>query len=205
MTLSTLGVAAACAWSAFVLSYVQLIDKTLAPNAANEGISKSLEQQIGAGRGDIMTVDSSAFIINRDPFRAIRRGRQIFQRKLHRQDGAGPYVRDGKGDIANNIQMGAGTTDNCAACHGRPRGSAGVGGDVVTRPDSRDAPHLFGLGVKETLADEITADLRNIRRTAIAQAASNKTAVTMTLASKGIQYGSITVDLCTGLEPLRLA
>ena len=31
---------------------------------------------------------------------------------------------------------------------------------MATRPDSRDAPHLFGLGLKEMLADEITADLR---------------------------------------------
>ena len=45
--------------------------------------------------------------------------------------------------------------------------SAGSGGDVVTRPDSRDAPHLFGLGLKEMLADEITAELRNIRAQAI--------------------------------------
>ena len=42
--------------------------------------------------------------------------------------------------------LGAGLADSCAACHGRPRGSAGAGGDVATRPDSRDAPHLFGLG-----------------------------------------------------------
>src|SRR5580704_8477029 len=203
MNLSNISVAALCAACASTLGYAQLIDLTKAPNAANAGIAKSLDQEIGAGRGDIMTPDSSAFIINRDPFRAVRRGRQIFQRKFQRLDGAAPYLRDGTGDIANNVTIGAGSTDSCAACHGRPRGSAGVGGDVVTRPDSRDAPHLFGLGIKEMLADEITADLRNIRRTAIAQAASNKTAVTMTLASKGIQYGSITVDLCTGLEPLR--
>ena len=31
----------------------QLVDKTLAPNAANEGIAKSLAEQIGTGRGDI--------------------------------------------------------------------------------------------------------------------------------------------------------
>ena len=35
-----------------------------------------------------------------------------------------------------------------------------------TRPDSRDAPHLFGLGLKEMLADEITTDLRAIREPA---------------------------------------
>lgn len=40
---------------------------------------------------------------------------------------------------------------------------------MVTRPDSRDAPHLFGLGLKEMLADEITTDLRSIRAQAITE------------------------------------
>src|ERR1044072_5912560 len=66
----------------------QLIDQTKAPNAAREGIAKSLEGQIGAGRGDWYTPDSSSFLISRDPFRAIRRGRQLFQRKFQRQDGS---------------------------------------------------------------------------------------------------------------------
>ena len=141
----------------------QLIDKTKAPNPAGEGISKSLTQQIGAGRGDLLTPDSSSFIIARDPFRAIRRGRQLFQRKFTRGEGQGPGVGDGAGDVQTILAIGAGVADSCAACHGRPRGSAGFGGDVVTRPDSRDAPHLFGLGLKEMLADEITAELRAIR------------------------------------------
>ena len=51
----------------------QLIDKTLAPNAANEGIAKSLADEIGAGQGDIYTPDSSAFIIACDPFRLCSR------------------------------------------------------------------------------------------------------------------------------------
>lgn len=175
-------------------AFSQLIDKTLAPNAANEGIAKSLREQIGAGRGSITTPDSSAFIISRDPFRAIRRGRQLFQRKFRRQDGDGPYVRDGKGDISKNLGIGAGSTDSCAACHGRPRGSAGSGGDVVTRPDSRDAPHLFGLGLKEMLADEITAELRARRDAAIADAHSRQQTVTIALESKGIQYGKLSVS-----------
>src|SRR5436309_16059698 len=78
----------------------QLIDKTQAPNPANEGINLSLTQEIGAGRGGIMTPDSSAFIIARDPFRAIRRGRQLFQRKFTRAQGQGPGVGDGSGNIA---------------------------------------------------------------------------------------------------------
>jgi hypothetical protein len=141
----------------------QLIDRTMAPNTANEGIALSLDEQIGAGRGDWFTADSSAFIIARDPFRSIRRGRMLFQRKFPQSRGQGPLTGDGVGDIETTRIIGAGLADSCAACHGRPRGSAGFGGDVVTRPDSRDAPHLFGLGLKEMLA-EITADLRAIRR-----------------------------------------
>ncbi|MDQ6664844.1 MAG: hypothetical protein M3Z23_10670 [Acidobacteriota bacterium] len=49
------------------LSFAQTIDKTIAPNAANEGIAKSITDEIGAGRGDIYTPNSSAFLINRDP------------------------------------------------------------------------------------------------------------------------------------------
>ncbi len=170
----------------------QLIDKTQAPNAAGEGITKSLQEEIGAGRGDLATRDSSVFIINRDPFRAIRRGRQLFQRKFTRQQGQGPREGDGSGDINTNLIIGAGLADSCALCHGRPRGSAGAGGNVVTRPDSRDAPHLFGLGLKEMLADEITTDLRSIRAAAQVEARAVGGPVTRTLTSKGIRYGSIT-------------
>jgi hypothetical protein len=170
----------------------QLPDRTVTPNAANEGIAKSYTQQVGAGRGDVMTEGSSAFIIARDPARAIRRGRQIFQRKFTRLQGQGPLAGDGQGDIGTTLAIGAGLADSCAACHGRPRGSAGAGGDVVTRPDSRDAPHLFGLGLKEMLADEITSDLRDIRDDAVRDARRDRRTVTRSLNSKGINYGSIT-------------
>jgi hypothetical protein len=170
----------------------QLVDRTLAPNAANEGIAKSILEQVGAGRGDLLTPGSSAFIIARDPFRAIRRGRQLFQRKFTRVGGHGPLFGDGAGDIHKDLAIGAGLSDSCASCHGRPRGSAGFGGDVTTRPDSRDAPHLFGLGLKEMLADEITADLRALRAEALAQASATGQPAARPLQSKGIAYGSIT-------------
>ena len=171
----------------------QLPDKTVTPNSADVGINKSFAQQAGAGRGDVMTPDSSLFIITRDPFRAIRRGRQLFQRKYTRVHGIGPLSGDGIGNIETTLAIGAGLVDSCAGCHGRPRGAAGFGGDVVTRPDSRDAPHLFGLGLKEMLADEITSDLRAIRQQAIEEArrSPSNRPVTKALASKGINYGSI--------------
>jgi mono/diheme cytochrome c family protein len=172
----------------------QMIDQTQAPNSAKDGINKSLSQQVGAGRGDSVTPDSSSFIISRDPFRAIRRGRQIFQRKFTRVEQQGPGVQDGVGDINTVIGIGAGLSDSCASCHGRPRGSAGTGGDVVTRPDSRDAPHLFGLGLKEMLADEITGQLRRIRSNTIAVARIAGMPLTTKLVAKGIEFGSITVS-----------
>lgn len=186
--------AALCACVAIFFAPVasaQLTDLTQTPNAEGAGIHKSLEQQIGAGVGNLTTPDSSSYIIARDPARAIRRGRQLFQRKFTLAQGFGPRTHDGIGDIDAEGAIGAGLIESCAGCHGRPRGSAGFGGDVVTRPDSRDAPHLFGLGLQEMLADEITTDLRAIRDAAIADARRLRVNVTRTLRSKGIDYGTI--------------
>jgi hypothetical protein len=175
-------------------SYAQLIDRTKNPNTINAGIAKSLSQQTGAGRGDMLTPDSSMFMIKRDPFRSIRRGRQLFQRKFLRTQGAGPIADDLilGGNIELSLRIGAGLSDSCASCHGRPRGSAGFGGDVVTRPESRDAPHLFGLGLKEMLADEITSDLRALKASASTEAQQSGQNVTRNLRSKGIDFGSLT-------------
>ena len=174
-------------------SLAQMNDRTQNPNVANFGIAKSLVEQIGKGTGDWSTPDSSSFIIARDPFRAIRRGRQIFQRKFLHSQGQGPLANDGIGDINTDISLGAGVSDSCAGCHGRPRGAAGVGGDVVTRPDSRDAPHLFGIGLKEMLADEITTDLRLLRSQAIDEWRLTHRATSKVLLSKGIEFGTITI------------
>jgi hypothetical protein len=154
-------------WGLGTSADAQLTDVTQTPNRAHAGVQKSLEEQIGAGRGDVMTPDSSLFLIRRDPFRAVRRGRQVFQRKFTVAQGSGPRVDDGIGDIETTPALGAGLADSCAGCHGRPRGAAGSGGSVFTRPESRDAPHLFGVGLKEMLADEITAELRAIRAQAL--------------------------------------
>ena len=169
----------------------QLVDLQQSPNTENVGIAKSLGQENGAGVGNVMTPNSSIYIIKRDPARAIRRGRQLFQRKFTKWQGLGPRTGDGTGNIEADPTIGAGLADSCAACHGRPRGSAGMGGNVATRPDSRDAPHLFGLGLQEMLGDEITTDLRAIRTQALAQARSTNTAVSLPLTSKGISYGTI--------------
>jgi hypothetical protein len=149
-------------------SSAQEVDQVSAPNAVGVGAAKGIVQQLGGGVGDEETFGSSRYVIARDPARAIRRGRNLFQRKFKHSEGQGPRTGDGNGDINTIGSIGAGLSDSCASCHGRPRGSAGFGGDVFTRPDSRDAPHLFGLGIQEQLADEITAELRGIRDDAVA-------------------------------------
>src|SRR5215471_5733028 len=170
----------------------QLRDVFQAPNAVNEGIHKTFANEIGAGRGDAATAGSSLYLIGRDPFRAIRRGRQLFQRKFLLSDGLWDNQRTG--NIGANPNIGAGLSDSCAGCHGRPRGSAGHGGSTFTRPDSRDARHLFGLGLQEMLADEITTELRALRDDAIVTARTTHTAQTVELvSSKGPFYGEIVV------------
>jgi hypothetical protein len=189
------------------LAHAQLADLSQAPNTENAGIARSLADQIGTGVGDAMTPGSSAFIVARDPARAIRRGRQLFQRKFTVQQGFGPRLQDGSGDIETHAAIGAGLTDSCAGCHGRPRGAAGFGGDVATRPDSRDAPHLFGLGLQQMLADEITADLRAARERARAQAKQLRRrggGVAVRLVSKGIDFGVIAIDADGQVDTSRL-
>src|SRR5688500_19152991 len=110
-----------CAGFAAV-SDAQQNDQSQFPNAEGAGIKKTLAQQVGAGRGDAYTADSSTYIIQRDPFRSIRRGRQIFQRKFTLGQGFGPRVGDGSSDPTAPFTPAptAGLADSCAACHGRP-------------------------------------------------------------------------------------
>jgi hypothetical protein len=193
MTIST-KVAGATALLLSFSAPAQLIDQSRAPNLEGDGIRKSYAEQIGPGRGDWSTPGSSSFLIARDPFRAIRRGRQLFNRKFSREQGVGPIVGDGLGDIHTKLELGAGLSDSCAGCHGLPRGSAGFGGGVVTRPDSRNAPHLFGLGLREMLGDEITAELRARRDEAIAAARATQSRVARPMSAKSIEYGEITAN-----------
>jgi hypothetical protein len=66
--------ASKCLWIAVLVcagscaGWAQLTDRTLAPNTANVGIAKSLQDETGTGRGDMMTWNSSVFIIDPIPF-----------------------------------------------------------------------------------------------------------------------------------------
>lgn len=174
----------------------QLVDESQIGKAVPLGaISESLAEQIGAGRGNVNMPLSSQYLIKRDPARAVRRGRQLFQRKFTAAQGLGPRVTaHSVGDISANPAFGAGISDSCAGCHGRPKGSAGFGGVVTTRPDSRDAPHLFGLGLQEMIADEMTRSLRSQRDALVEQAKESGSGASTTLTAKGVSFGTLSVD-----------
>lgn len=62
---------------------------------------------------------------------------------------------------------------------------------MATFPDGRDAPHLFGLGIVEQLADEITWPLRQGRGAALEQTSASNQSVEKSMQAKGINYGSM--------------
>jgi len=108
--------------------------------------------------------------------------------------GLGPRVGTGLGDIARRPTIGAGLSDSCSGCHARPRGAAGFGGGVYTHPDSRDAPHLFGIGLVEQICDEMTRELRNRANDLSRRAKRQRYPMSQRLTAKRIDFGVISAD-----------
>src|SRR6187399_2445292 len=73
----------------------QEVDRVSGPNQVGVGAAKGIVDQLGAGPGDENLFPSARYIIARDPARAIRRGRNLFQRKFKHSEGNGPRTRDG--------------------------------------------------------------------------------------------------------------
>ena len=68
----------ACAFATQVKA--QLVDESQIGSTVPLGaISESLEEQIGAGRGDISTPLSSIYLIKRDPVRTARAGSRLIR------------------------------------------------------------------------------------------------------------------------------
>src|SRR5437870_704191 len=95
----------------------QLTDVTqTTPSVPGGAIGKSLQQQIGTGRGDVNTPGSSIYLIKRDPARSIRRGRELFQRKFTAEQGVGPRVNENSsGNIKAIPTLDPAPAHRCAA------------------------------------------------------------------------------------------
>ncbi|MCB1421018.1 MAG: hypothetical protein KDJ69_00805 [Nitratireductor sp.] len=150
--------------------------------------------------------------------RLVKRGETLFAARFTRSDGAGrpmatqaiiPTKR--RRPPKDEFQRMAGMDANgCISCHNVP--AAGGAGDFTANvfvsegfgnaefdsidpqfSNERNTNHLFGAGLIELLAREMTADLQAIRSDAAAAARKQHQTITLPLETKGVSFGSITV------------
>ena len=146
-------------------------------------------------------------------------GEQLFSARFTRLDGAGrpmatqaiiPTVR--KRAARDAFSRTAGLDANaCASCHHQPIvGGAGdfaanvfvsegfVHSDFDTTDpqfsNERNTNHLFGAGLVELLAREMTAELHALRDQALARARRTGTVVEQALLTKGVEFGHLQVE-----------
>jgi hypothetical protein len=140
-------------------------------------------------------------------------GDQIFDARFNEVDGVGALLLpDGVTPLParfSPVPPGGGrftgpNAPSCVNCHNSPfPTSAGANSaNVLQDParageppfNRRNTTSLFGAGVLQRLAEEITEDLLAVRETAAASALAGGPPVTLALRSKGISYGSITAQ-----------
>lgn len=108
--------------------------------------------------GRVQIVHSSESIIpgtsmalqRRDPWLAYMLGRDYFEREWSAGDQV--YLRLPEGRAIGGV-------NSCAMCHNLPFRSPGFGGNAGDPGFGRNAPHLFGVGLLETLAIQIRAEI----------------------------------------------
>ncbi|UWQ46867.1 di-heme oxidoredictase family protein [Leisingera aquaemixtae] len=145
-------------------------------------------------------------------------GRSLFSTKFNRLDGAGrpgatgdskPTPRDVMHSI-NLTRVAGPDAMSCSACHNDP--AIGGSGDFVanafvgahfTDPptmstdiqttNERNTTTLFGSGLIEMLAREMSTELKMQKQDARSEAAEKGIEVTVSLETKGVSFGRITV------------
>ncbi len=159
-----------------------------------------------------------AGVLNKDELdRLIRIGQALFEAPMTINDGAGrPAASQAiiptklRRNARNAFARTSGPDANsCASCHHEPI-VGGAGGFVTnvfvsegfrhqdfdtTDPEfsnERGTNHLFGAGLIELLAREMTADLHNQRHAALKQARRSGASVAQPLITKDVSFGQIT-------------
>ena len=145
------------------------------------------------------------------------RGLELFEARFAAADGAGrplatqaivPTKR--RRPAAQAFQRMSGMDANaCSGCHNQPE--VGGAGDFVTNvfvsegfgdaefdtldpqfSNERGTNHLFGAGLIELLAREMTTELRDVRAQVLRDARDAGRAVTLPLVAKGVAFGTLT-------------
>ncbi len=146
----------------------------------------------------------------------IEDGRRIFLARFNALDGVGRPAATGEAKPTRRLDLGGNAFDrstgpdatSCVSCHGQ--GGPGGGGDfsasvivasttgyVAATPDHgsriavRRPPSLFGAGLIEALAREMTDALRAQRDSGLAAARASGQSRRVALATKGVDFGSL--------------
>ncbi|MFP6583972.1 MAG: di-heme oxidoredictase family protein [Candidatus Hydrogenedentota bacterium] len=142
-------------------------------------------------------------------------GKRLFDARFNVLDGQGRPGSTGTGaprplGQPDFVRTSSPEANSCSGCHAQP--FSGGGGDFVANvfvlaqaldpvtfsvspefSNERNTLGMFGAGPIEMLAREMSADLITIRDTAKFNAATNNVAITLSLDTKGVNFGSITV------------
>lgn len=169
-----------------------------------------------------VSVDQSALmglLSKKDLDNLIEAGRQLFVARFATIDGAGrPLATQAtipthfKHPREVQYQRASGPDSNaCSSCHNEPLpGGAGSfavnaftsGGTESADFDNvdpqfsneRNTNHMFGSGLQELLAREMTVDLEALREQALKDARASGKVITVDLTTKGVDFGTLTVS-----------
>ena len=129
-----------------------------------------------------------------------RVGDDFFSHEFTLDDGYGDKRYVSPRRIHAGVRGGT-DTFSCAGCHsvggpdgaGSPTQNAFVAGDGdrMTSANVRNPPALLGLGLVQAIARTMSADLQNLRRTALLQARTEGRPVTAPLQTHGVSFGSV--------------
>jgi cytochrome c peroxidase len=150
--------------------------------------------------------------------RLIARGRNLFSAVFTTSDGVGRPMatqaiiptkrrRAPKNAFARTAGLDA---NACSSCHNQP--TMGGAGDFVSNvfvsegfqladfdstdpqfSNERNTNHLFGAGLVELLAREMSQDLAQLRKAGLKQARSSGETISVKLTSKGVDFGQLEV------------
>ncbi len=159
----------------------------------------------------------------------VEAGRRLFSARFNLTDGAVRPLStgDSKPTLRPNAprqafqRLSGPDANSCAGCHNQPK--VGGSGDfavnvfvgahfadpvatslVETVTSERNTIGLFGAGVIESLAREMTDDLQALKAECVARAAAGQSSVTRHLDTKGVSYGALTCRPDGSLDTTRL-
>lgn len=145
----------------------------------------------------------------------LKHGEELFTVLFNICDGQGRPATTG-GTVAREpdemafSRVSAPDSNSCFSCHNQPRvgGGAEFVGNVfllaqhedpvlestsMMSSNHRNPLGMFGAGPIEMLAREMTTDLHSLRESALAEARERGEAVTVTLLTKGVNFGELTM------------